>query len=170
MFVPLGALLGLAVLMAAGLGRDPRALPSALVGRPAPDFKLSTVNEPVREVSQAEWGGRARVMNVWASWCAACRDEHGLLLDLARDGVALYGLNYKDDLGAAREWLARSGDPYRQSLHDADGRVGMDFGIYGVPETFVVDARGIVRYRHAGPLTRDIVDNELMPLLRQLPP
>jgi cytochrome c biogenesis protein CcmG/thiol:disulfide interchange protein DsbE len=168
MLVPLGLLLALVLLLAAGLRKDPRSLPSALVGRPAPEFVLPGVAEPTRSLSPSQWRGRPFVMNVWASWGAACRDDHALLLELARRDVPLYGLNYKDDPKAALDWLRRAGDPYRASAADAQGRAGMDYGVYGVPETFVVDGRGIVRFRHAGPLTPTIVERELMPLLKEL--
>jgi cytochrome c biogenesis protein CcmG/thiol:disulfide interchange protein DsbE len=152
-----------------GLDRDPRAVPSPLIGRPAPAFALTTLDDAARTLRRDDLLGRAYLLNVWASWCAACRDEHPHLLAFARDRrVPLYGLNYKDQRADARAWLARFGDPYQESLFDADGRVGIDFGVYGVPETFVIDQQGIVRWKHIGPLTPEVIRGRIEPLLRQL--
>lgn len=167
---PLVAVLALLVLFVLGLRQDPRALPSALVGRPAPAFSAPVLAAPEQVLSSASLQGQPWVLNVWASWCVACREEHGPLLELAGRRVALYGLNYKDKPEAARAWLSNAGDPYRHSMADPDGRIGMDFGVYGVPETFVIDRHGVVRYRHAGPLTREVLERELLPLLARLTP
>ncbi|AKJ28321.1 DsbE family thiol:disulfide interchange protein [Caldimonas brevitalea] len=166
--VPLLGLLGLLVLFVFGLRQNPRALPSALIGRPVPAFAAPLLSAPQQTLSPASLRGAPWVLNVWASWCAACREEHEPLLDLARRDVPLYGLNYKDSRDAAQAWLQRSGDPYRSSVVDAEGRIGMDLGVYGVPETFVIDGQGVVRYRHAGPLTRELIERELLPLLTSL--
>jgi cytochrome c biogenesis protein CcmG/thiol:disulfide interchange protein DsbE len=166
---PLAAFAGLVAVLGAGLGQRPRELPSALVGRAAPPFRLPRLGSALPPLDSAELRGRAWVLNVWASWCAPCREEHPLLVQVAREGgVHLVGLNYKDDPRAAAEWLLRLGNPYAASVLDQDGRVGIDYGVYGVPETFVVDRFGVVRLRHAGPLTAAAWQGQVQPLLRQL--
>ncbi len=146
---------------------NPRDIPSPLVGRPAPSFILPTVADPGVELDDAAFAEHpVSLFNVWASWCTACRQEHPFLMELARQGaVAIYGLNYKDQRADARQWLSRFGDPYLASAFDAEGRVGIDWGVYGVPETFVVDRAGRVRHKHIGPLTRKVWDEKIMPLL-----
>lgn len=167
--LPLAAFLALAVALAAGLRHDPRELPSPLVGKAAPAFRLPLLEPEGRTLGSTELRGKVWLLNVWASWCAACRTEHPLLVDFAaRAPVPLYGLNYKDEAGAARDWLQRLGDPYAASLVDADGRVGIDYGVYGVPETFVIDQHGVVRYRQVGPVTREVLERKLIPLIEQL--
>nr|WP_297357856.1 DsbE family thiol:disulfide interchange protein [uncultured Caldimonas sp.] len=152
------------------LGRDPKQLPSPLVGRAAPAFAAPVLREPSTTLQTDALRGQVWVFNVWASWCAACRDEHDTLKTLAARGVPLYGLNYKDVASAATAWLREAGDPYRASVIDAQGRIGMDYGVYGVPETFVIDRAGVVRYRHAGPLTPAVLQQQLLPLLAELQP
>lgn len=166
------ALAGGAVLtgaLAGGLGVGPPATPEPSVGAPAPGFRLARLQPPHATLASADLQGRVWLLNVWASWCEACKQEHAVLLDLARDsGVPLYGLNHQDDARAAREWLLRLGDPYAASLMDTDGRTGQGYGVDGLPHTFVIDRSGIVRFRHAGTLTRDVLERQLVPLLRQL--
>ncbi|MFS8976350.1 DsbE family thiol:disulfide interchange protein [Cupriavidus necator] len=167
--LPLAAFLALAVALAAGLRHDPRELPSPLVGKAAPAFRLPLLEPEGRTLASADMRGEVWLLNVWASWCAACRTEHPVLVDFAaRSPVPLYGLNYKDKSGAARDWLQRLGNPYAASLVDADGRVGIDYGVYGVPETFVIDQQGVVRYRQVGPVTREVLERKLIPLIEQL--
>ncbi|NML45699.1 DsbE family thiol:disulfide interchange protein [Ramlibacter sp. G-1-2-2] len=167
--LPLALFLALAVALAAGLSHDPRALPSALVGQAAPAFELPVLDGAGRRLAANELRGQVWLFNVWASWCAPCQAEHPVVADLARRArVPVYGLNYKDQPAAAREWLRRLGNPYAATLLDPQGRTGIDWGVYGVPETFVVDGRGIVRLRLAGPLTPEIVEQKLLPLLLQL--
>ncbi len=167
--LPLAAFLALAIALAAGLSHDPRELPSPLVGKPAPTFRLPMLAPATGTIDPAELRGKVWLLNVWASWCTACRSEHAVLTDFAaRSTVPVYGLNYKDESGAAREWLRRMGDPYAASLVDADGKVGIDYGVYGVPETFVIDRAGVVRYRQVGPVTPEVMERKIMPLLRQL--
>jgi cytochrome c biogenesis protein CcmG/thiol:disulfide interchange protein DsbE len=167
--LPLAIFLVLAMLLAAGLSRDPRRLPSALVGRPAPAIDLPLLEDPQRRLQTGTLRGQVWLLNVWASWCAPCREELPVLQEAARrDGVALYGLNYKDQEEAARTMLRRHGSPYRASAVDGDGRIGMDYGVYGVPETFVIDREGVIRLRHPGPVTPDIWQSELLPLVRSL--
>ncbi len=168
-WLPLALFGALAVLLGVGLTLNPREVPSPFIGKPAPAFTLPQLADPARTLSAAELQGQVWVLNVWASWCAPCRDEHPLLVELARGGgVPLVGLNYKDDRRNAQEWLRKLGDPYRATAVDADGRVGIDWGVYGVPESFVVDRAGIVRLKHVGPLTREIWQRDFEPLLRRL--
>jgi len=151
---PLTAFVVLVGLLYVGLGRDPRLLPSPFIGRPAPALDLPTLADPAARFTTAEFRGAPTVVNVWASWCVACRQEHEVLMELAAsDRVRIVGLGYKDAPEDARAWLARHGDPYTLVAVDADGRAGIDWGVYGVPETFFLDAEGIVRHKHVGPLT-----------------
>ncbi|CAB3778987.1 Thiol:disulfide interchange protein DsbE [Paraburkholderia caffeinitolerans] len=167
--IPLIVLAALLALLTAGLRHDPRRLPSALIGKPAPEFDLPRLHEPAQRLSTQHLRGQVWIMNVWASWCESCRDEHPLLVDLARQHIApVLGLNYKDDRQNALQWLADAGDPYTSSIVDRTGQTAIDFGVYGVPETFVVDRAGVVRYREAGPLTRARIDGEILPLVRKL--
>lgn len=171
--LPLAIFLLLAMVLAVGLSRDPRRLPSALVGKAAPAIDLPLLEDPQRRLQTDSLRGQVWLLNVWASWCAPCREELPVLQTAARrDGVLLYGLNYKDydkDQGAAaRAMLQRHGNPYRASAVDAKGRVGIDFGVYGVPETFVIDREGRIRLRHPGAVTAEIWQNELLPLVRSL--
>ena len=162
---------GIAVWMAVPLirGDDPSVLPSALIDRRAPDFALPALPEVPGGVATSDLGGSVRLVNFFASWCVPCLAEHPLLTRLAReDGVPVLGVNYKDATADATAWLARHGNPYEKVGADADGRVAIDWGVYGVPETFIVDRDGHIRYRHAGPLTPDIVRDKLMPLIEEL--
>ncbi len=167
--VPLGLFLVLVGFLYAGLGLNPREVPSPLIDRPAPAFSLPRLDDPGESIRREDLLGKVWVLNVWASWCAPCQQEHPLVIDLAkRTRVPVYGLNYKDQPGNARAWLQRLGDPYAATLIDFDGRVGIDWGVYGVPETFVIDAKGQVRYKHIGPLTEQAVRERIEPLLKQL--
>jgi len=167
--LPLGVFLALALALAAGLRRDPRELPSALIGKPAPAFVLPLLEKDGASVRSSDLRGKVWVLNVWASWCGPCQLEHPLLVDLAaKSSAPLYGMNYKDQPQAARAWLARLGDPYAATLVDADGRVGIDYGVYGVPETFVIDRSGTVRFRFPGALTQEVIDRKVLPLVREL--
>ena len=166
--VPLAVFAALAGLLYAGLDRDPGAVPSPLVGRPIPSFVLPAVRDTSREI-RAEDLGKAgpSLLNVWASWCAACRAEHPILLAVSGE-APIYGLNYKDERGDAIGWLDRFGDPYRRSGHDREGKVGLDLGVYGVPETFVVDRGGRIVHKHVGPLAWEDWEETIRPLLRRL--
>ena len=167
--IPLAAFLALAVVLAVGLQRDPREVPSPLIGKPAPSFALPRLDDPTKTIRLADMRGKVWILNVWASWCVACRIEHPLLMEFAKKGlVPIYGLDYKDERTEATAWLARHGNPYEASLVDADGRVGIDFGVYGVPETFVIDRDGVIRLKHIGPLTPDVLATKIEPLLKQL--
>mgnify|MGYP000288825244 CR=1 FL=1 len=167
--VPIALFVALGVLLAFGLRLDPKKIPSPLVGKPLPAFSLPTLDNPARIVSNADLKGRPVLINVWASWCTACRDEHPLLVELARAGVVpVIGLNYKDKPEDAHAILRRDGNPYGMVLVDASGRTGIDWGVYGVPETFVVDRDGVIRYKHIGPITPDTLKEVILPKLREL--
>ena len=152
-----------------GLGLNPREVPSPLINKPAPHFELPQLHEPGKTFSQKDMLGKVWLLNVWASWCAACREEHPVVTELAKSGVApIYGLNYKDKREDGLAWLRQFGDPYRLSVFDIQGRVGIDYGVYGVPETYVIDKRGVIRYKRIGPLTPDIVKQKILPLVDEL--
>ena len=161
------AILGL--LLAYGLNLDPRKIPSPLIGKPLPAFTLPTVADPARKVNRDDLRGRVYLLNVWASWCVACRQEHPVLNEIAqRKVVPIIGLNYKDKREDALQWLAGLGDPYELSLADLDGRFGIDIGVYGVPETFVIDKQGVIRYKQIGPMTPEVWEQKLAPLIKEL--
>ena len=160
------ALLGL---LAAGLRLNPREVPSPLIGKPAPAFELPLLHAPDKTFSHKEMLGKVWVLNVWASWCPPCLVEHPVVTALAKSGVApVVGLNYKDAREDALPWLKRNGDPYQFSVFDATGRIGIDYGVYGVPETYVIDRRGTIRYKRIGPLTPEISRDKVQPLLKEL--
>jgi len=172
--LPLIAFIGLAVLLLVGVlmnsGKDNSAIPSPLIGKPAPQFSLPLLNEPEKIVRTADLAGHAYLLNVWGSWCPACREEHPIISELARSGkVRVIGYNYKDEASAATAWLKQFGNPYETILFDEEGRAALDWGIYGAPETFLIDAKGIVRWKHVGPITPDIIDREILPLLENAP-
>jgi len=152
-----------------GLSRNPREVPSPLVGKPAPAFTLPRLDAPDKAFSPADMRGKVWLLNVWASWCVSCREEHPVLVDLAKSGdVPIVGLNYKDQPADAQAWLARFGNPYQLSVMDADGRVGIDYGVYGVPETYVIDRQGIIRMKHIGPVTPEVLGTKILPLVAEL--
>lgn len=164
-FIFVGVGIGLAV----GLTRDPSTLPSALIDKPVPTFELPPIaGRDGGGFSSTDLEGGVSLVNVFASWCVPCRVEHPLLLALAEEGVPIYGINYKDPAEKANEWLAELGDPYRAIGADAQGRVAIDWGVYGVPETFVVDPEGRIRHRHVGPLQPEDVEKTIKPLLAEL--
>jgi cytochrome c biogenesis protein CcmG/thiol:disulfide interchange protein DsbE len=170
-FMPLALFALLAVLLGVGLTLKPREVPSPFIGKPAPAFSLPLLGDKSKSFTPASMQGRVWLLNVWASWCAPCREEHPLLVAMAREEkFAIVGLNYKDDTRNAQEWLLRLGDPYLLTAVDQDGRAGIDWGVYGVPETFVIDAAGVVRHKVVGPLTKDIWTRDLEPMLRRLRP
>ncbi|MCE4552910.1 DsbE family thiol:disulfide interchange protein [Pelomonas cellulosilytica] len=171
--VPLGVFLVLAGFLGLGLLRDPHELPSPLIGKPAPAFSLPTLGAPGKGDGPAfgphELRGRVWVLNVWASWCATCREEHPVLLELAQRGIVpLVGLDYKDQPNEAHGRLTRFGNPYTLLALDADGRVGIDYGVYGVPETYVIDKAGVIRFKHIGALTPEVLNTKLLPLIQEL--
>ena len=150
-----------------GLTRDPRELPSPLLEKQAPHFELPSLTEPDRVVGSGTYANRMALVNVWATWCPGCRQEHGFLMELAKaDVVPIFGLNWRDNRPEALRWLDTLGDPYIASAYDEDGRVGIDWGVYGAPETFLVDEKGVVIHKHIAPLTREVWEKEFLPLIR----
>lgn len=159
----------LAMFLYIGLHRDPREIPSPLIDKPAPNFNLAQLHEPGKKLSLADMQGKVWLLNVWASWCEACRDEHPVLVEFAKQkAVTLIGLDYKDKSTDALAWLQNFGNPYDLSITDTDGRVGIDYGVYGVPETFLIDAKGRIRYKQIGPITPDVLKRELLPRIKEL--
>lgn len=159
----------LVAFMAAGLTLKPREVPSPLIGKPAPAFSLPLLDAPQKNLSAADMRGKVWLLNVWASWCVACRLEHPLVLAAAKNGeVPIYGLNYKDKRADAVGWLEKFGNPYVSSVSDTEGLVGIDFGVYGVPETFVIDKQGVIRHKVIGPLTTETLRDTVLPLVRRL--
>lgn len=167
--IPLGIFVVLVVFLGIGLKLDPREVPSPLIGKPAPDFRLALLSDPARQLSPADLRGKVWLLNVWASWCASCRQEHEVLLDLSKQGsIPIYGMDYKDQPADAQMVLASYGNPYVETVVDLDGRAGINFGVYGVPETYLIDKNGIIRYKHTGPVTREVLDKKMLPLAKEL--
>ncbi len=184
-----GAFAALVALLAVGLNLNPRDVPSPLVGKPAPAFKLAQLAEPEKTLSPADMQGKVWLFNVWASWCVSCRQEHPILVEFSKKvDVPLIGLNYKEvrgdggfDMGKmsaedekklawqrANQWLSEHGNPYKLTVMDLDGRVGIDYGVYGVPETYVIDKAGVIRMKHTGPITPEVLGKKILPLLAEL--
>ena len=163
---PFFVFLVLAMLFWRGLALDPHHLPSVKIGRSLPSFTLKSLSEET--LTSSSMVGHVSLLNVWASWCMACADEQTVLMQLAKQGVSIYGLNYKDSVDNAREWLGEWGNPYQQIGVDADGKVGINLGVYGTPETFLIDKQGIIRFRYAGPMTLPIWEKEFLPRIQAL--
>ena len=168
--IPLGIFLVLVAFLAIGLRLgDPHELPSALVDKPAPTFRLQQLKAPDKTFSNEDMRGKVWLLNVWASWCVACREEHPYLFEYQKSGVVpIYGLNYKDRREDAMAWLEELGDPYTVSGVDFDGRVAIDYGVYGAPETYVIDQNGTIRLKHVGPIMPDVWSTEILPLVQKL--
>lgn len=167
--IPMGLFVVLVGFLAVGLRLDPREVPSPLVGKAAPMFELPQLANPDQKFSPLEMRGKVWMLNVWASWCVSCRQEHPVLVALAKTGaVPIYGLDYKDARADGMRWLSQFGNPYVMSLFDADGRVGIDYGVYGVPETYLIDKAGIIRYKHIGPVTSEALNEKILPKLKEL--
>ena len=167
--IPLAVFVLLAAFLAVGLTRDPREVPSPFIGKPAPVFQLTQLADEKLAFAPADMKGKVWLLNVWASWCVSCRVEHPLLVEMSKKNVVpIVGLNYKDKRDEGLAWLARFGNPYSLSAFDVDGKVGIDYGVYGVPETFLIDKAGIVRYKQIGPLTVEALQQKILPLVRQL--
>lgn len=185
----LGGFAALVALLAIGLGLNPRDVPSPLVGKPAPAFSLNILATPDKTLSPQDMQGKVWLLNVWSSWCVSCRAEHPVLVEFSKKvDVPLIGLNYKEvrgdgeiDMGKispdeerklafqrANQWLSQHGDPYKLTVMDLDGRVGIDYGVYGVPETYVIDKAGIIRMKHTGPISPDVLSQKILPLLAEL--
>jgi cytochrome c biogenesis protein CcmG, thiol:disulfide interchange protein DsbE len=168
-YLPLGIFLVLAVFLAVGLGLNPREVPSPLIDKAAPAFRLPQLQDPGKTLGTDDLKGKVWILNVWASWCVACLEEHPILVEFSKQNVLpIYGLNYKDRREDALKWLGRHGNPYTLSIEDGEGRVGIDYGVYGVPETYVIDRNGIIRYKRIGPVTVQILQEKILPLVRQL--
>lgn len=164
--IPLLAFLGMAVLLGKGLTLNPKAIPSTRIDKAAPSFELPVLAKSGESFRPEDLKGQRWVLNVWASWCVSCRYEHPILNDMASAGIApIVGLNYKDEDDKAAQWLAERGDPYYKAVVDNKGRVGIDWGVIAVPETFIIDEAGNVIYKHTGPITRELVNSEMIPLL-----
>ena len=167
--IPLIVFVVMVGFLAVGLQLNPREVPSPLINKPAPAFKLPVLSDPDKSISSQDLRGKVWVLNVWASWCVACRVEHPVFVEFAKTGaVPIYGLNYKDKRDDALRWLANFGNPYQQSLSDTEGLVGIDFGVYGVPETFVIDKAGVIRLKHIGPVTPEVLKETILPLIKKL--
>jgi cytochrome c biogenesis protein CcmG/thiol:disulfide interchange protein DsbE len=165
--IPAGAFAILIGFFFLGLGRDKETLPSPLIGKPAPAFELPSVEDPTQKISSQDFAGRMYVINVWGSWCIGCRQEHDALMQIAQRGeVPIVGLNWNDELALAQRWLRELGNPYVGNAFDAEGRVAIDWGVYGAPETFLVDANGEIIFKHVSPLTIEIWERDFVPLIR----
>ncbi len=167
--IPLGIFVVLVGFLAVGLNLNPREVPSPLIDKPAPAFSVSQLHQADKTIARDDLKGKVWLLNVWASWCVSCRQEHPVLVDLAKSGaVPIYGLNYKDQREAGLKWLAEHGNTYVISAFDHDGRVGIDYGVYGVPETFLIDKAGVIRYKHIGPVTPDALKDIILPKVKEL--
>lgn len=167
--IPLAAFVVLAGFLLRGLWLNPREVPSPLIGKPAPVFERYKLNTPDQKFGTKDMLGQVWILNVFASWCVPCRQEHPLWNELApKKIVPVIGINYKDDPAAGKKWLAELGDPYAQVIVDEDGRVGIDYGVYGVPESFVIDKQGVIRFKQIGPMTPEALEKKVLPLVREL--
>ncbi|MBA0922221.1 MAG: DsbE family thiol:disulfide interchange protein [Nitrosospira sp.] len=166
---PLIAFMILVMFLLVGLNLNPRKIPSPLIGKSAPHFQLQQLQELEKTFSSKDNLGKVWLLNVWASWCVSCREEHPLLIQLSKSKmVPIYGLNYKDKRDLALQWLNQFGDPYTASIMDSDGRIGIEYGVYGVPETYVIDKTGIIRYKQIGPINLDALEKTILPLVKEL--
>ncbi|MDD2883140.1 MAG: DsbE family thiol:disulfide interchange protein [Rhodoferax sp.] len=167
--IPLGIFFVLLIFLGVGLTRDPSVIPSPLIGKPAPLFTAPHLQSPDQIFSPKDMLGKVWLLNTWASWCVACRQEHPILVEFAKTKtIPVVGLNYKDKEADGLKWLARYGDPYDLTVTDKDGRIGIDFGVYGVPESFLIDKNGIIRYKQIGPITNEALSDKIIPLIREL--
>ena len=167
--IPLGIFIAVAAFLFKGLSLNPKEVPSPLIGKAAPEFSLPMLNNFETRFANSDMSGKVWLLNVFASWCGPCLDEHPVIVNFARSDMApILGFNYKDRPQAAAQWLDRHGDPYSQVVVDIDGRIGLDYGVYGVPETFLIDRAGIIRYKKIGPLTQADVVEDILPLIEEL--
>lgn len=167
--IPFGLFVVVVGFLAVGLTLNPRELPSPLVGKPAPDFSLPQLHDPGKVISSNDLKGKVWLLNFWASWCGGCKEEHPVLIHLAQSGaVPIYGMDYKDQRPEALTWLREWGNPYPVVAVDESGRIGINYGVYGVPETYVIDKAGVIRYKQIGPLREDILQGKILPLVREL--
>jgi cytochrome c biogenesis protein CcmG, thiol:disulfide interchange protein DsbE len=169
LLVPLAVFIGLVVFLFVGLGRDPHEVPSPLINKPAPSFQLPQLDDPAKTFASDSMRGKVWLLNFWGTWCIACRDEHPRLVEYARSAaIPIYGVDYKDDRAAATKWLNELGNPYTVTAFDVDGRTSIDYGVYGAPETFLIDKSGVIRFKQIGPVTDEVWNNKILPLARQL--
>lgn len=169
LLIPLALFVSLVAFLAVGLNRDPHEVPSPLINKAAPAFELPQLANPQKTFSPASMQGQVWILNVWASWCVACREEHPVLMEMSKQNIVpIIGLDYKDQRADAMEMLSRKDNPYALSAYDAKGRVGIDYGVYGVPETYVIDKAGIIRFKQIGPITQDVLKTKIYPLLSEL--
>ena len=169
LLLPLVLFIGLVAFLLVGLHRDPHEVPSPLINKPAPDFKLSQLREPNKTFSPQEMRGKVWILNFWGTWCVACREEHPLLLEYSKTGaVPIYGVDYKDERAAAMQMLAEEGNPYAITASDPDGRVSIDYGVYGAPESYLIDRNGVIRFKQIGPITEEVWQKEILPRAKQL--
>ncbi|MDO8926640.1 MAG: DsbE family thiol:disulfide interchange protein [Sideroxyarcus sp.] len=167
--LPLVIFLALAAFLFKGLSLDPREVPSPLIDKPAPAFTLPQLHNPKKQFSPQDMKGKVWMLNVWASWCGSCKDEHPILMDIAQQKIVpVYGLNYKDKREDGLATLRNSGDPYTLVIFDADGKVGFDYGVYGVPETYIIDKQGVIRDKIIGAVTRQNLRERILPLIEEL--
>lgn len=170
LLIPLGIFVVLVIALGAGFTlRDPHLLPSQMIDKPFPQFKLAALNDPHRTLTRQDIKGKVALVNVWATWCPNCEMENPEMLRIAKDvGIPIYGIDYNDDPAKAVQWLKENGDPYRFNIVDDRGTLGINLGVYGAPETFIVDANGVIQHRHVGPIDREIFENELLPIIKHL--
>lgn len=168
--LPLGLFVVLVGFLAVGLNRDPREVPSPLVGKPAPAFEVPQLADPTKTFAPKDMLGKVWLLNVWASWCPSCRDEHALIVRAVRNGgfPPVVGLNWKDQRTDAQRWLGQFGDPYHLIAYDPDNHVGIDYGVYGAPETYLIDKAGIIRYKHIGAITPEVMETKLLKMIKEL--
>ena len=169
LLIPLVLFIGLVAFLMIGLHRDPHEVPSPLINKSAPDFQLQQLNEPAKTISAKEMRGKVWLLNFWGTWCVACREEHPILVKYSKtNAVPIYGVDYKDDRAAAMQMLAEEGNPYTMTLSDPEGRTSIDYGVYGAPESYLIDKQGVIRFKQIGPITDEVWNNKILPLAKQL--
>jgi len=169
LLIPLVLFIGLVAFLMIGLHRDPHEVPSPLINKSAPDFQLQQLNEPAKTISAKEMRGKVWLLNFWGTWCVACREEHPLLVKYSKtNAVPIYGVDYKDNRAAAMQMLAEEGNPYTMTLSDPEGRTSIDYGVYGAPESYLIDKQGVIRFKQIGPITDEVWNNKILPLAKQL--
>jgi len=169
LLIPLVLFIGLVAFLLIGLHRDPHEVPSPLINKSAPDFQLQQLNEPAKTISAKEMRGKVWLLNFWGTWCVACREEHPILVKYSKtNAVPIYGVDYKDDRAAAMQMLAEEGNPYTMTLSDPEGRTSIDYGVYGAPESYLIDKQGVIRFKQIGPITDEVWNNKILPLAKQL--
>jgi cytochrome c biogenesis protein CcmG/thiol:disulfide interchange protein DsbE len=175
LLLPLGLFIALVGFLLIGLHRDPHEVPSPLINKPAPHFQLPQLHDAAKSFGPQDMRGKVWLLNFWGTWCIACREEHPLLVEYAKsNAVPIYGVDYKytndnsDERAAATQFLAEVGNPYALTVYDADGRISIDYGVYGAPESFLIDKNGVIRFKQIGPITEDVWNNKILPLAKQL--